>query len=79
MEKINTYAVVKKLIGNINPAGDSSIDPQRLENLKEMIRLAKCLIGDIGDMVIMNRHDKSASVVAAVNEANKFLDWAKDQ
>ena len=47
MKKLNAYETVKLICGKIKPLGDSSIDPERQENLKETIKLASALIDDI--------------------------------
>ncbi len=39
--------IVKKLIGEIQPYGDSSIDKKRFENLKEMCQLIEELVSEI--------------------------------
>ena len=44
---MTNYDVVKKLIGNINPAGDASRDKERFENLKEAVKLVELLLSDI--------------------------------
>ncbi len=39
--------IVKKLIGNINPIGESHIDKERFESLKEMCDLVSNLVSEI--------------------------------
>ena len=41
------YEIVKKLIGNTEPIGCSNEDANRLENLKELIKLSNMLNNDI--------------------------------
>ena len=41
------YDIIKKLIGSVEPYGDSRIDEQRLENLNDMQILVEQLIRDI--------------------------------
>ena len=41
------FDIVKKLIGAVEPYGDSRIDEQRLENLNDMQILVEQLIRDI--------------------------------
>jgi len=44
---MNTYEIVKKLIGSIEPYGDSSIDRERILNLKEHQTLSEDLVYDL--------------------------------
>lgn len=41
------YDIIKKLIGSVEPSGDSGIDKQRLDNLTDMHVLVEQLIRDI--------------------------------
>ena len=43
-EEINMYEVVTKLVGPINPVGETRRDAERLENLKVMGELVGALI-----------------------------------
>ena len=65
--------VVKKLIGSINPVGESDTDDERYENLKEMCVLVDNLITHIDDMAYLNRHLQEYSVKRAVKYASTFL------
>ena len=44
------HEIVTKLIGGINPVGESNADEQRFENLKALIQLVDLLLADIGDV-----------------------------
>lgn len=44
---MNYTEIIRKLIGRIYPAGDSSIDTERNDNLKEMCDTVEQLISDI--------------------------------
>lgn len=44
------YEIVKKLIGSIEPYGDSNIDEQRLSNINNHIILTQALIRDLIDV-----------------------------
>lgn len=44
------YEIVKKLVGNIEPYGDSNIDEQRLSNINNHIILTQALIRDLVDV-----------------------------
>lgn len=65
--------IVKKLIGNINPTGDSSRDGERFDNLVEMCELVNDLVQEIDDMAWRNRDAREASVVKARDYASNFL------
>lgn len=47
MRNTSIYDLVYKVIGEINPVGDSAIDAERKENLKEMIELVQRLFLDL--------------------------------
>ena len=65
--------VVKKLIGKINPVGETNTDNERFENLKAMCKLVNNLIIDIDDMAYQNKDAKEFSVKMASEYASKFL------
>ena len=65
--------VIKKLIGNINPIGETDTDNERFENLKEMCDLVNNLITDIDDMAYSNRNSHQFSVKRASEYASEFL------
>jgi len=44
------YDVVKKLIGEVMPVGETQEDDKRFANLKVLIELVNGLIGDIDDV-----------------------------
>lgn len=66
------YDVVKKLIGEIEPAGASHIDKKRLENLKDMIQLVKELLTDIECVRYDNKDMHEDSIKEAVDSINQF-------
>ena len=70
MENID---VVKKLIGNINPVGETNTDNERFENLKEMCDLIEKLTEEVADMADRNRHSHEFSVKRSVNFAYEFM------
>jgi len=52
--------VIKKLIGSIKPYGDSNIDKERLENLKNMCQLVEDLVEEIKYVAKeKDRHERS--------------------
>lgn len=66
------YDVVKKLVGPIDPLGDSSCDDKRLENLKVMIDLIEKLVGDVA-YVSRSRDSHEYSVMLAGKTADKLI------
>jgi len=71
------YEVVRKLIGPIEPLGDSYADDKRLQNLKTLIKLTDKLLGDISQ-VAMERHSTLHSEKIAGIEAHNFLHSVAD-
>jgi hypothetical protein len=71
---MTNYDVVKKLIGNIRPIGDSNEDAKRLENLKEMCKLMDEIHSAIDAVSYDYKDDKKGSVAACCKYANDFLD-----
>lgn len=70
--------IVKKLVGNINPTGDSSRDGERLENLKTMCNLVEDLIGEI-QFVTRDKDAYESSVKEIGQFAFKFLSRLKEE
>lgn len=71
-----TYTdVVKKLIGEITPVGDTEIDSERLKNLKAMCNLTHDLIDEILGFIETHKSDKRASVKEAVDAASSFANF----
>jgi len=69
---IDAYDVVKKLIGEIDPVGETNTDNDRLENLEAMTDLVNKLVMDI-DSVAENKGHHAFSVKRAGEHADKFL------
>ena len=64
------YDVVKKLVGEIEPIGETNTDNERFENLKNMTDLVDRLLSDIDSVAWRNknRHEYSRS------RAGKYAD-----
>jgi len=58
------HEIVKKLVGNINPVGETHTDNARFENLKVMTGLVDALLTDI-DTVAVNNKDSRAGGFAS--------------
>jgi len=67
------YEVVKKLVGEIDPIGETNEDDRRFENLKEMTELVDKLLSDIDDVGMLNKDSHEHSVKRASNFAIKFF------
>jgi len=74
---MNNYDVIKKLIGDIEPAGLSDVDKKRYENLKETIHLTHKLLIDIMD-VSRCKNNLQASMKKAGIAADNFLKELED-
>lgn len=69
---IDIYEVVKKIVGEIKPIGDSYTDEVRFENLQRMTELIGKLFDDVNDLVsYKNQHQYSMKKSAEF--ADKFL------
>ena len=66
------YEVIKKLIGNINPVGETHTDDERFENLKIMCNITDRLLIDIDDMAYRNSGMHQYSIKRAVTHAIDF-------
>ena len=75
--RINLY-VTKKLLGDIDPVGESNIDEKRLENLEETIQLVDRLIYDIFQ-VSLNRNSQYHSIKILGERAHEYLKSLKYQ
>lgn len=69
---MDLHEIVSKLAGDIFPVGETHIDGQRLENLKNIIDLTEKLISDISE-VAQKKDSYEYSVKTAGIIANNFL------
>jgi len=65
--------IVKKLVGNIQPAGDAHIDEERFKNLEAMCELVEDLVEEIDNVINYNREAEQNSIVKARKYADDFL------
>lgn len=70
---MTNHEIIKKLIGNVIPVGDSGKDARSFENLKSLLALAENLLFDIDDVANSFAGYNEASIVKARDEAKKFL------
>lgn len=74
---MNYYEIVKKLIGEIEPVGETEEDEKRMMALLTTIGLVNSLISDISDVAkCSGRHEWSMQ--RAGKEAAKFLRTLKE-
>lgn len=66
--------VVRKLIGPVDPVGDSNIDRERLKNLMELTTLVDFLVGDIDLIASENTDRVEHSMKTAGIHCSEFLD-----
>lgn len=71
---IDIYKVVKKLIGEIKPIGETNTDNKRLENLKVMTELVDSLLTDIDEIAYNYKNNHQFSMKRASDFASKFQD-----
>lgn len=69
---INLHEIVTRLVGPIEPIGDTRIDDERFENLKVMCDLTDKLLADI-DAVIPGMERMEHSIKRAGIYANDFM------
>ena len=67
------YEIVAKLVGKINPVGETNTDNERFENLKVMCDLVEKLIVDIDTVGYSNRNAYEFSKKRAAEYSEKFI------
>ena len=72
------HEIVTKLVGEINPVGETNIDNKRFENLKVMTDLVDDLLSDI-DHVAWCNNSPEYSVNRAGQFALSFLDGIRSE
>ena len=71
---MNIHEVVKKLVGEIEPVGETREDDRRFENLKEMTDLIDKLLTDIDSITWTYNGRIEHSIKRSVDFVNKFQD-----
>lgn len=66
--------VVRKLVGEIRPAGETNTDAKRLINLEVMTQVVDDLLTDIDEVATDNKNRYEDSMKKAGKFANDFLD-----
>ena len=67
------YEIVTKLVGRINPVGETNTDNERFENLKVMCELVEKLIVDIDTVGYSNKNAYEFSKKRAAEYSEKFI------
>lgn len=70
---IDLELLVMKLIGNIQPAGDTSIDDERFGNVKDLIELTEKLLTNLSVVEYRYRDDTFRSRLNISNYINRWL------
>jgi len=71
---MDIYEVVKKLIGDVEPIGDSTIDSMTYENLQKLTSLAEQLLTDICRIETEYKNNHQYSMKRASEHCAGFLD-----
>lgn len=74
MIELPIYEIVCKLIGNINPVGETQIDEIRFANLKLVTELVEKLLIEIDRVAYYNKDSNQFSCKRSGEFAIKFLD-----
>ena len=69
---MDIYEIVKKLVGPINPIGETNADNDRFENLKATTELIDRLLFDIDDVACRYKNNHQASMKKASVFAANF-------
>lgn len=73
-KEYSVYDIVYKLVGKIDPVGESHIDEERYDNLEKMIELVDKLIYDIDSVGYRNYARQEFSMNKAGKRALQFLE-----
>lgn len=73
MDAKTIVEIVNKLVGDINPAGESHIDEVRFENLKIMCEVTESLLHAIDNVAYVNKKKHEASCKKAGIYAHDFI------
>lgn len=73
MKELSIKEIVIKLVGRIDPVGETITDAARLEALKSLCSLVDDLVAEINSVIVCNRHSYESSRKIAADYAYKFL------
>lgn len=74
MKAETVYEVIEKLIGPIDPEGDSAIDAKRLVSMEAFIEIFNMMHLKIDTIAYEYKNSKQASIKRIVDVCNKHLD-----
>ena len=69
--------IIDALNGSISPVGETNVDNQRYDNLKNLENIINCFLDDI-QMLIPNRNSYEYSVQRIGNEAVEYLQRVRE-
>lgn len=68
-------AVVRKLIGNTEPYGDSAIDCNRAENLDNLIHVIDGLLRDVEEVAVYKERNEFSMQTMGKKADKALTDW----
>lgn len=68
-------AVVRKLIGNTEPYGDSAIDCNRAENLDNLIHVIDGLLRDVEEVAVYKERNEFSMQTMGKKADEALTDW----
>jgi len=71
---MDIHEIVKKLVGNISPIGETNEDNRRFENLKVMTDLVDSLLSEMDEIVYRKSNNQEFSIKRAVDFIIDFMD-----
>lgn len=71
---MDTYEVTMKLIGPVEPVGETNMDNDRYENLKDLTNLTNQLLTVIDSIANQFQNNHQYSMKRAAVHCNEFLD-----
>jgi len=74
---LTPFQIVQKLIGDIRPIGESNTDYERLENMKQMCKLAEEILYEIDIVSTGYPFNKGYSIRRNCDYGIKFLNKIK--
>lgn len=73
MDRDTILEVIKTLIGNTTPVGDSCIDDEVLKNINTLAWVADSLMNEIIHIHNLTENDSRYSVILCRDETNRFI------
>lgn len=67
--------VVRKLIGNTAPCGDSAVDSKRIQNLDNLIHVIDGLLRDVEETAVYKERNESSMQTMGKKADEALTDW----